>query len=317
MNKGKKIAIIGAGNVGATVAYTLTIDGMASEIVLIDVIREKAEGEAADILQGTAFCAPVNVYAGDVSDAASANIVIVTAGAPRKPGQSRIDLAQGNIDIIKELLPGVVKYAPDAVYIVVSNPVDVITYAILKLSGLPENQIIGSGTMLDTARLRSRLANHMGFNPKNMHGFVIGEHGDTAVVPWSLVTVCGMSMAVYCTHICDRHNNCGKIELNDIVNDVRTAGAKVIKAKGATYYAIALSVRRIVECVLNDYGSILTVSAMVHNRYGIDDVCLSLPYTVGAKGIIREITPPLTNEEITLLRHSADTLKGVIASLDI
>ena len=317
IKKGKKIVVLGAGNVGATIAYTLTMDGMASEIVLIDINKEKAKGEAMDIIQGTAFCPPVSIYAGSYVDAKGADIVIVTLGMARKPGQSRIDLAQANVDITKSVLPEIIKFAPDAIYVVVSNPVDILTYSIIKTSGLPEKQIIGSGTILDSARLRSSLAEHVNLNPKNIHAYVLGEHGDSSVVPWSLANISGMEMNKYCTYACEKHNKCGKIELQDIEDDVRTAGAKVIGYKGATYYAIALSVRRICDCILRDTGSVLTVSGMVHGEYGITDVCLSLLFLVDAHGIGRSIAPPLTPEEEKQLVHSADTLKEIIKSLKI
>jgi len=317
IKKGKKIVILGAGNVGASIAYTLTVDGMGSEIVLIDINKEKAKGEAMDIIQGTAFCPPVNIYAGEYEHAKDADVVIVTLGMARKPGQSRIDLAQCNVNIVKEVMPQITKYAPDAVYVVVSNPVDILTYAIIKTSGIPEKQIIGSGTILDSARLRSRLAEHVGLNPKNVHAYVLGEHGDSSVIPWSLTTIGGTKMTNYCINVCNRHNKCGKVELFDIADDVRTAGAKVIEYKGATYYAIALSVRRICECILRDTDSVLTVSGMMHNEYGINDVCLSIPFVVGARGIKRTIPPVLSAEEEAQLIHSADTLKAVISSLEI
>lgn len=317
MRKGKKITILGAGNVGASIAYTLTIDGMASEIVLIDINEKKARGEAADILQGTPFSAPVNIYAGGYEDAVDSDIVIVTVGMARKPGQTRIDLAQANVDIVKAVMPQITKFAPDAVYVVVSNPVDIITYAILKTTNLSETQVIGSGTMLDSARLRSRLAAHVGLNSKNVHAYVFGEHGDTSMIPWSLATIAGIEMNRYCTDLCDKHNRCGKEELREIEEDVRTAGAKVIELKGATYYAIAMAVRRICECIIRDTDSVMTVSAMIHNQYGISDVCFSLPFVVGAQGIKRSIVPPLTDEEKQMLRKSADALKEVIAQLSI
>ena len=317
MRKGKKITILGAGNVGASIAYTLTIDGMASEIVLIDINEKKARGEAADILQGTPFSAPVSIYAGGYEDAVDSDIVIVTVGMARKPGQTRIDLAQANVDIVKAVMPQITKFAPDAVYVVVSNPVDIITYAILKTTNLSETQVIGSGTLLDSARLRSRLAAHVGLNSKNVHAYVFGEHGDTSMIPWSLATIAGIEMNRYCTDLCDKHNHCGKEELREIEEDVRTAGAKVIELKGATYYAIAMAVRRICECIIRDTDSVMTVSAMIHNQYGISDVCFSLPFVVGAQGIKRSIVPPLTDGEKQMLHRSADALKEVIAQLSI
>ncbi len=317
MKKGKKITILGAGNVGATIAYTLALDGMASEIVLIDINEEKAHGEALDILQGTPFCAPVDIHSGCYEDAVDSDVVVVTVGLARKPGQTRIDLAQANVDIIKSVMPQITRFAPDAVYVVVSNPVDIITYAILKCSNLSERQVLGSGTLLDSARLRSRLATHVGLNSKNVHAYVFGEHGDTSMIPWSLTTIAGMEMTKYCTYICDKHNTCGKEELKEIEDDVRTAGAKVIALKGATFYAIALTVRRICEAIIRDTDSVMTVSAMIHNQYGINDVCLSLPFVVGAQGISRTLIPPITEAEEALLHKSADALKDVISQLNI
>lgn len=317
MKKGKKITILGAGNVGASIAYTLAMDGMVSELLLIDINEKKAQGEALDILQGTPFCAPVHVYAGGYADAVDSDIVIVTVGMARKPGQTRIDLAQTNINIVKSVMPQITRFAPDAIYVVVSNPVDVITYAIMKVTNLSENQVIGSGTMLDTARLRSILSDYVGVSSKNVHAFVFGEHGDTQMVPWSLATVSGVEMDRYCMDNCVSTMKYTKEELSKIEEDVRTAGANVIALKGATFYAIALSVRRICECILRDTDSVMTVSSMIHNQYGINDVCFSLPFVVGAAGIRRAIIPPLTEEEEGLLHKSSDALKEIIAQLDI
>jgi len=213
-------------------------------------------------------------------------------------------------------MPEVVKRAPDAIYVVVSNPVDILTYHISKHFGLREHQVIGSGTMLDSARLRSILAAHVDLSPNNVHGYVFGEHGDTSMVPWSLTNIAGMNMDEYCESACLQAERCGKRELENILNDVRTSGGKVIQFKGATYYAVALAVKRIVECIAQDANSVLTVSSMINGRYGISDVCLSLPFVVGANGIEREITPPLTDDELEKLRASADALKAVIASVD-
>jgi L-lactate dehydrogenase len=313
---GTKISIIGAGNVGATVAYTLTISGMASEIVLIDVSFEKAVGEAMDIIQGTAFCPPTDIYAGHYENAADSDIVIITAGVGRKPGQTRIDLAQTNINILKEIMPEITRYAPDAVYIVVSNPVDVLTYWAVKYSTIPENRIIGSGTMLDSTRLRTALSAHVGVNAHDMQAYVLGEHGDSAMIPWSLTSIAGMKMDTYCEIVCDQHNQCGKVDLQNIAKDVMTAGAKVIERKGATFYAVSLSVRHLCEAILRDSDSIMTVSSMMHGQYGIDDVCLSLPFIIGASGIKKGIPIELTQDELEKLQNSAKVLKNVIASLE-
>ena len=308
MKKGKKLRFLGLA-MGCHNCLHTGGRRMASEILLIDINENKAKGEALDIFQGTPFCAPVNIHAGGYEDAVQSDVVVVTVGLARKPGQTRIDLAQANVDIIKMVMPQITKYAPDAVYVVVSNPVDIITYAILKNTNLSERQVFGSGTMLDSARLRSSLAEHVGLSSKNVHAYVFGEHGDTSLIPWSLTTIAGMEMNKYCTYICDRHNHCGKDELKDIEEDVRTAGAQVISLKGATFYAIALSVRRICECIIRDTDSVMTVSAMIHNQYGINDVCLSLPFVVGAQGIVRAIVPPLLPEEEALLHKKCRRVK--------
>ena len=309
----KKITIVGAGNVGASIAYTLTIDGMASEIVLIDINRGKAEGEAMDILQGTALCPPVDIHAGDYEDAAESDIIVITSGIPRKPGQSRLDLAQNNVNLMKEIAPKLVSVAPDAVYVIVSNPVDVMTYTFLKVTGLPEHQVIGSGTMLDSARLRSIIAENVNINPKNVHGYVLGEHGDSSVVPWSLITVSGMELDTYCNTLGIKM----EMDLDKIAEEMRTSGAKVIGLKGATYYAIALSVTRICDCIMRDTNSVLAISTMINNRYGINDVCLSLPAIIGKTGIIEVINPPLLPAEEERLQNSANTLKALITDLAI
>lgn len=313
---GTKITILGAGNVGATIAYTLTVAGTCSEIVLVDINKDKAQGEAMDIRQGISFCHAVDIYDGDYEDAKDSDIVIVTLGRARKPGQTRLDLAQANVDIIKDVMPKVAKAAPDAIYIVVSNPVDILTYAILKCTDLQPHQVIGSGTMLDTSRLRSRLADHVKLSPQSVHAYVFGEHGDTSLIPWSLTNIAGMEMSEYCNDICVNHNSCGKAEIKDIEQDVRTAGAEVIKRKGATFYAIALSVNKICDVILRDAQNILTVSSLVTGRYGVEDVCLSLPCIIGGHGIERELTPPLLPAELEQLHKSADALRKVIEGLN-
>ncbi|MDR0839953.1 MAG: L-lactate dehydrogenase [Christensenellaceae bacterium] len=317
LKKGTKVAILGAGKVGATIAYTLTISGAVSEIVLIDIDNERAKGEAMDIVQGTPFSPPVNIYAGDYESAQDAHIVIITLGLARKPGQTRLDLAQTNVNIIKGVMPHITKYAPNAVYIVVSNPIDILTYAILKTTNLSENQVIGSGTLLDTSRLRAGLAEHVGFAPQHIHAYVMGEHGDTSMIPWSLVNIGVLNMKDYCTDVCEHHNRCDKSELQAIEQNMRTSGAQVIGMKGATFYAIAIAVRRIVECLQRETNSMITVSGMLHGEYGIEDVCLSLPFIVNSQGIRRSVLVPLSPAEEKALVASANSLKQAIATLDI
>jgi len=317
MEKGNKISILGAGNVGATIAYTLTVDGMASEIVLVDINTNKAKGEAMDIIQGTALCPPVNIYAGDYSDIKDSDIVIITLGSARKPGQTRIDLAQGNINIIKSVMPQATKYAPNAIYVVVSNPVDIITYTILKTTGLPESQVFGSGTLLDTARLREMIAHNVCVSPKNVHAYVLGEHGDSAMIPWSLTSIGGIPLNTYLNNLRIKNPNYVELDYAAVENDVHKSGGVVIGLKGATFYAIALSTRRICETILRDTSSVLTLSSMLHGEYGFDDICMSLPFVLGRNGISNVVAPPMLPEEKAKLVHSAQMLKDTIAALDI
>ena len=317
MKKGNKISILGAGNVGATIAYTLTLDGMASEIVLVDINTNKAKGEAMDIIQGTALCQPVNIHYGEYSDVAGSDIVIVTIGSARKPGQTRIDLAQGNVNIVKSVMPQVAKYAPDAMYVVVSNPVDIVTYTILKTTGLSESQVFGSGTLLDSSRLREILASKVGISTKNVHAYVFGEHGDTSMIPWSLTSIAGMPLSNYLNGVRNKTSNPPEFDFAEIEKDVHTSGAEVIRLKGATYYAIALSARRICECILRDTNTVVTLSGMLHGEYGIEDVCLSLPFILNGSGLHKMEMPELPSEELDKLLLSANTLKSTIASLDI
>ena len=308
-----KITIIGAGSVGSTIAYTLAVNGAATEIVLIDINEDKSYGEAMDIRQGTMFVNPLTIYSGTYRDAVNSNIVILTSGVPRKPGQTRLDLAQTNVDITKKIIPEITKYAPDAKYIIVSNPVDILTYVFHKVSGLPENQIIGSGTILDTARLRSRLAEEYNINQQDVHAYVYGEHGDTSFVPWSLATISNIEINTY-HELANKENSLNKEEIEKYI---RESGGKIISCKGATFYAVSLSVVHICKTLFCGTSTALTVSSMMNGEYGISDVCLSTLNLVGHNGIKHKIMSPLTDEEITLLRRSADSLKDVIRNLKI
>ena len=313
----KKVSIVGVGNVGASIAFGLAVSGKIPDILLVDINKDKADGEALDIQQGTPFAHPVIVHSGEYSDVKDSDVIIYAAGIARKPGQTRLDLAQTNIDIMKQVMPEIIKYAPNALYVVVTNPVDILTYALIKNYSLSEKQVIGTGTILDTSRLRSALAEHVAMNPKNIHAYVFGEHGDSLFIPWSLTCIGGLEMSRYCTFICDRHNQCGKLDLQKIETFVRTSGATVISKKGATYYAIAMSVMQIIDCIYQDMDTMITVSGMINNRYGVSDVCLSLPFVLGRNGISREVTPPMLPEEIEKLQNSANVLKTFIAQLNI
>lgn len=312
-----KITVIGAGNVGATIANDLMIQGVASEIVLVDINKQKAFGEALDIYQGAPFCSPAIVRSGDYPAAAGSDIVVITSGLPRKAGQSRLDLAQANVNIIKEIAPQIVKYAPNAIYIIVSNPVDILTYVFHKVSGVPENHIIGSGTILDTSRLQSALAKRFYISPKNVHAHVYGEHGDSSFVPWSLVHIANNHIDVYCDSSPDKDRIEWNREYDEIEQFVKTSGAQVIKNKGATFYAVAMSVCHLCKCAMNSAGTAVTVSTMMHGEYGVSDVCLSTLAIVDRSGVRGKILNTLTDGEVAKLRHSADCLKAVISQINI
>lgn len=313
-----KITVIGTGSVGSTIAYTLTIGGIASEIVMIDINGEKALGEAQDIRQGTPFCNPCTIYAGSYEDAVGSDIVIITSGLARKPGQSRLDLAQANVDVLKSITPQIVKYAPDATYVIVSNPVDVLTYAFCKYSGLPESRVIGSGTILDTARLRSRLSEYYAVNQQNVHAYVLGEHGDSSFIPWSIANISNVPVDDYAESVRDTTANQHRDFTREEVEEyVRKSGGVVIARKGATYYAVSMSVCHLCKCLLSGIDTTLTVSTMVHGEYHLHDVCLSLLNVVGKNGAHGKIMLPLAEEEQAKLHQSAESLKKVIRSINL
>lgn len=310
-----KITIVGTGSVGSTIAYTLTVNGMASEIVMIDINGEKAMGEALDIRQGTPFCSPCSLYAGSYADAVNSDIVIITSGVARKPGQSRLDLAQINVNITRSIIPEITKYAPDATYVIVSNPVDILTYTFCKYSGLPQERIIGSGTILDTARLRSRLSDYYFINQQNVHAYVLGEHGDSCFIPWSVANISNIPIADYGKSVQMRGIDFPELKYDEVEEYVKKSGARIISRKGATFYAVSISVCHLVKCLLSGIDTTLTVSTMLNGEYGIDDVCLSLLNVVGDKGAHSKVLIPLNDDELKALHHSADTLKGIINSI--
>lgn len=312
-----KITIIGSGSVGSTIAYTLTLTGIASEIVLIDINGDKAMGEAMDIRQGTPFTNPCSVYAGSYPDAIGSDIVVITSGVARKPGQSRLDLAQTNVDILKSITPEITRYAPNAAYIIVANPVDVMTYTFCKVSGIPEHKIIGSGTILDTARLRSRIAEYYSINQKNVHAYVLGEHGDSSFIPWSLANISNVHVSDYPNAVIKSNGRFPDLRYNEVEDYVRKSGGSVIQRKGATFYAVSMSVGHMCKILLSGIDTTLTVSTMLHGEYGIDDVCLSLLNIVGGNGVQSKVLLPLNDKELSELRHSAQCLKDVIKNITI
>ena len=318
-----KITVIGAGSVGSTVAYTLAVTGIASEIVMIDINREKALGEALDIRQGIPFCSPCTIYAGDYRDAAGSDIVVLTSGIARKPGQSRLDLAQTNVDITKSIVPRIVAYAPEAVYIIVSNPVDILTYTFIRCSGLPASRIIGSGTILDTARLRARLSEFYSINQQNVHAYVFGEHGDSSFIPWSLANISNVPVDEYRSSLANVDGVPSvdalspTLKHSEVEEYVRKSGARVIQRKGATFYAVSIAVCHICRAVLGGIDTTMTVSAMLDGDYGIDDVCISLINIIGERGVHGRVLPKLTDSEMALLHKSAESLRSVIAGIKI
>ena len=312
-----KISVIGAGSVGATVANDLMVQGVASEIVLIDINTKKAIGEALDIYQGAPFHSPAIVRSGDYEDAAGSDIVVITCGIARKPGMSRLDLAQTNVNILKDVAKNVVQFAPKAIYVIVSNPVDVLTYVFHKVSGLPENQIIGSGTILDTSRLQSELAKRFCISPKNVHAHVYGEHGDSSFVPWSLATIANNHVDVYKENSPDKDRINWNKDYEEVETFVKKSGGKIIENKGATFYAVAMSVCHICKCIYAGAGTALTISTMMHGEYGVEDVCLSTLALVDRKGVRGKILNKLTDEEVEKLHASANKLKEVIAQIEL
>ena len=312
-----KITIIGAGSVGATIAYTLSTQDIASEIVLIDINKQKVEGEVLDIAQGTCFRDPIAITAGEYADAKDSDIVIITSGIARKPGQTRIELTQTNVDILKSITPEIVAAAPNALYVIVSNPVDIMTYVFTKISGLPENQIVGSGTLLDTARLRCGLSEHFKVAQKNIHAYVFGEHGDTSFVPWTGAYISGVSVDEYYKLLRSMGRDVEELDKPGMLEYVQKSGGRIIANKGATFYAISAAVCKLCSILSSSSDSMATVSSMMHGEYGIEDVCLSTLTLVGPEGIRGKVPMRMNKGEIEQLQASANAWKAVIAQIDL
>ena len=311
----RKVGVIGCGFVGSATAFALMQSGLFSEIVMIDADHAKAEGEALDISHGVPFSKPCDVHAGDYDDIADASIIIITAGAGQKPGETRLDLVKKNVNIFKSIIPEIAKRNYKGILLIVANPVDVLTYAAVKLSGLPENKVFGSGTVLDSARLRFNLSDHLGVDPRSIHAFIIGEHGDSEFAAWSSANVSGIEISRFCEMRGYFHNH--EERKDQIADSVKNAAYEIISKKHATYYGIAMSAKRICEAIVRDEKSILPVSSIQHGRYGIDDVAISIPVIIGKDGIESEVPFALNDEEISRLRDSAKTLKDVIKTCDL
>lgn len=310
----QKCGIIGCGAVGATTADTLLGSGLFNEMVLIDINHKKAEGEAMDIGHGAPFVTPVNIYAGDYKDLADAYFVIITAGANQMPGETRIDLAEKNIKIFKSIIPEIVRYNPDCILLIVSNPVDILTYVALKLSGFEPSRVIGSGTVLDTGRFKYLLGEYLGVDSRNVHALIIGEHGDSEVAVYSSANISGVDLDEFC-RIWGKGTD--EESLHKIYEDVKNSAYAIIERKGATFYAIARVVKRIAQALIRDENTILTVSSLVEGHYGISNVCLGLPSVVGRDGVKQMIDTPLDEDEMMRLTASAQKLRQVLDQFEI
>jgi L-lactate dehydrogenase len=309
-----RVAIVGAGNVGSTFAYAVLLNGLAAEIVLIDANRAKAEGEAMDLNHAMPFAHPTRIWAGDYSDCAGAAVTVLAAGVGQKPGQSRLDCIQANARIWREVVPQIAHHNPHGILLVATNPVDVLTYAAWKLSGLPPKRVLGSGTILDTARFRFLLSQYFGVDAQSVHAYIIGEHGDSEVPVWSLANIAGMRLPEYCRAQGLAYE---PQAMQKIFESTRDAAYQIIERKGATYYAVAAGLLRIVRSILRHQNTVLSVSSLIGGYYGISDVCLSLPTVVDGGGVQRVLHLELDETEAARLRDSADILRKTIAALDL
>lgn len=310
----RKVAVIGCGFVGAASAFSLMQSGLFSEMVLMDVKKEKAEGEAMDISHGILFARPMKIYAGNYDDIADAAIIVLTAGANQKPGETRLDLVHKNVNIFKSIIPEIVKRNFQGILLVVANPVDILTHVALKLSGYPENRVIGSGTVLDTGRLKYELGKHLGVDSRSVHSFIIGEHGDSEIAAWSSTNVTGIPLNSFCEMRGHFEHDKATYE---IAEKVKNSAYEIIRKKDATYYGIAMAVKRICEVIMRDEKAILPVSSMMHGEYEISDVVLSTPAIIGKNGLETKVAISLNQKELTALQESAKTLKKIIESCDI
>lgn len=308
MNKSRKAVMIGCGFVGSATVYSLMQSGIFSEIAMIDADYSKAEGEAMDISHGIPFSSHMKIYAGDYSDVEDAAVVIVTAGANQKPDETRLDLVNKNVAIFSQIIPQIKENGFDGILLIVANPVDILTHVAMQLSGLPKERVIGSGTVLDTARLKYQLSEHLGVDSKSVHAFIIGEHGDSEIAAWSSANVSGIPLNNFCEmrgHF--KHEEATK----EIAERVKNSAYEIIARKHATYYGVASAVRRICEVIMRDEKSILPVSVLMEGEHGISDVVLSMPCVVGSDGIETKVPLALSAQEEEKLRDSAKTLKEI------
>ena len=309
-----RVAVVGGGSVGATFAYALLLSGLAAEIVLIDANRAKAEGEAMDLNHTVPFAHPTRIWAGNYSDCAGAAVTVLAAGGNQKPGETRLELLKKNASIWRSIVPEVAKHNPEGILLIATNPVDVLTYAAGKLSGLPWERVIGSGTILDTSRFRYLLSQHFGVDARSVHAYIIGEHGDSEVPVWSSANIAGMRLSQFCKAqgISDDRQ-----AMENIFLQTRDAAYHIIERKGATYYAVAAGLMRITEAILRDQSTVLSISSLINNYHGVSDVCFSLPTVVDRGGVEQVIHLELDKNEVEKLRHSAELLKTTTKSLGL
>lgn len=314
MQNYKKCGVIGCGNVGATTAYTLMLSGLFNELVLVDIDTVKASGEAEDIAHGIPFNAPSDIHAGNYRDLSDAGIVIITAGVSQRQGETRLDLLQRNSKVFSGIIGNLKQTEFDGIILVVTNPVDILTYITIAMSGYDRRKVFGSGTVLDTARLKQLMGNELQVDPRNVHTFIIGEHGDSELPVWSSANVSGIDISSFCHKCC---SDCNENTFGQIFEDVRDSAYRIINAKGSTYYAIAEAVRRIVEAIVRDERAILPVSALLDGQYGIDGICLGVPCIIGKNGIEEILEIPLSEGEKKKLARSAATLHSTLGNLGI
>ncbi|MEJ2240522.1 MAG: L-lactate dehydrogenase [Candidatus Bathyarchaeota archaeon] len=307
-----KVAIVGTGFVGMSFAYSLMIQGFSSEIVLIDINKKKAEGEAMDLNHGLSYVKPSKVWAGDYSDCEGADIVVLTAGVAQKPGESRLKLVDKNVSIFRQIISKIIEYNKNCILLVATNPVDIMTYVSLKFSGFSPHKVIGSGTILDTSRLRYLLGDYLKIDPRNIHAYIIGEHGDSEVPVWSLANVAGTRLRDYCP-VCGQEYD--EDYLNKLFDKVKNSAYKIIDLKGRTNYAIGLGLTRIVESIIRNENSVLTVSSLLQDYYEVSDICLSVPTVVNREGIKETLKLPLEENEIEKFQKSASVLKKITRNL--
>lgn len=308
-NKVRKVVMIGCGFVGAACCFSIMQSGLFSEMVLIDADKAKAQGEALDISHGVPFAKPIKIYAGDYDDIIDASLIIISAGANQKPGETRLDLVKKNISIFKSIIPEIKKRNYNGILLVVANPVDILTTVAIKLSGLPQNKVLGSGTVLDSARLKYELGNHLNVDSRSVHAFIIGEHGDSEIAAWSSANVSGIPLNKFCEMrgYCNHEDNMQKI-----ADSVKNSAYEIIERKKATYFGVAMAVKRICEAIIRDEKSILPISSMMHGLYGIEGISLSMPAIVGKDGVETLVPIQLNKEETEKLQQSAKTLQNII-----